>query len=134
MSTRQKCLHLYWVTTRDHDEDWFIVAANSRSAQRFHERYEGYNPGDAAAELVLQDIDLHLRKGETPPFHAQIEHLQAVGCVTLHTAPGQRAVLCEQRYFVEGSMEAIISIATDNAAEASGLGRPRGTTRPKRAD
>lgn len=134
MSTRRRCLHLYWVTTRDHDEDWFIVATNSRSARRFHEHYEGYNSGDATANLVLRNIDLQLREDEEPPIHVQTEHLKALGCVVVEITSRQRSVLCDQRYFVEGSMEALISIAEDNIAEVSGLGRPRGTARPERAD
>ena len=30
-------MKLYWVTTEDHDEDWFIVASSSDEAARCHE-------------------------------------------------------------------------------------------------
>ena len=43
---------LYWCETDDHDEDWFVVARNVAEAKRFHERAEGYDKGDARAELV----------------------------------------------------------------------------------
>ena len=44
---------LYWVTTADHSEDWFILAKSAGAAKRFHENYEGYNHGDAKARLIL---------------------------------------------------------------------------------
>ena len=48
-----KRMKLYWVTTEDHDEDWFVVESSSKKASRFHEKMEGYNPGDATAKKVL---------------------------------------------------------------------------------
>jgi hypothetical protein len=30
-------MRLYWVTTEDHDEDWFVVAPNEVEACMFHE-------------------------------------------------------------------------------------------------
>ena len=45
-------MKLYWVTTADHDEDWFVVAGSAKEAAQFHESEEGYNPGDAWAEVV----------------------------------------------------------------------------------
>lgn len=46
-------LKLYWVTTDDHDEDWFIVAKSRPEAERIHEGAEGYAPGDAHARYVV---------------------------------------------------------------------------------
>jgi hypothetical protein len=43
---------LYWCTTDDGDEDWFIIATSARQARRLHEDLEGYDVGDAEAELV----------------------------------------------------------------------------------
>jgi hypothetical protein len=45
---------LFWCTTPDHDEDWFIVATTARSASRQHEIDEGYGAGTASAELVCE--------------------------------------------------------------------------------
>ena len=42
-------MKLYWVTTEDHDEDWFIVASSPEEASKYHEDMEGYVPGDADA-------------------------------------------------------------------------------------
>jgi hypothetical protein len=44
--------HLYWVTTRDHDEDCFVVARSPQEASDFFEGYEGFNPGDSKARFV----------------------------------------------------------------------------------
>jgi hypothetical protein len=47
-------VNLYWVTTDDHDEDWFILARTGRTAESYHIQYEGYETGDARAELILR--------------------------------------------------------------------------------
>ena len=39
---RKKRFFLYWCTTEDADEDWFVVADSARAARRYHERAEGY--------------------------------------------------------------------------------------------
>ena len=44
---------LYWLTTEDHDEDWFVVASSAGEACKFHEDAEGYAIGDATAEEIL---------------------------------------------------------------------------------
>jgi uncharacterized protein DUF4258 len=44
---------LYWCTTADGDEDWFVVASSAREARRYHEDAEGFDRGEAAAERVL---------------------------------------------------------------------------------
>jgi hypothetical protein len=43
---------LFWVTTDDGDEDWFIIARSAKEAERLHEDLEGYDRGDACAEPV----------------------------------------------------------------------------------
>lgn len=50
---RPKRFALYWCTTADGDEDWFVVADSARSARRFHEAVEDYQPGDAHAERIM---------------------------------------------------------------------------------
>lgn len=44
---------LYWCTTPDGDEDWFVVARSAREARTFHEDAEGYSRGDAHAERIM---------------------------------------------------------------------------------
>lgn len=50
---RTQRFSLYWCTTPDGDEDWFVVAPSARAARVFHERAEGYDPGSATAERVV---------------------------------------------------------------------------------
>jgi hypothetical protein len=50
----KKPIHLDWVTTLDHDEDWFIFAPTSRSAASCHEDCEGYDSGDANPVRLLR--------------------------------------------------------------------------------
>ncbi|MBK7583816.1 MAG: hypothetical protein IPI67_26940 [Myxococcales bacterium] len=50
---RTKCYALYWCTTPDGDEDWFVVAPSARAARAFHEIAEGYDRGSATAERVV---------------------------------------------------------------------------------
>jgi len=47
-------MHLSWVTTEDHGEDWFIMAHTAKEAATFHEEREGYDIGDATAEKILE--------------------------------------------------------------------------------
>lgn len=55
---------LYWCTTPDGDEDWFVVAPTARAARAFHDLAEGYEAGTAMAERVVTlPPDLH--DGET---------------------------------------------------------------------
>jgi hypothetical protein len=44
---------LYWVTSDDHGEDWFVIAGSQEEAVRFHAQEEGYDPGDAIAEHIV---------------------------------------------------------------------------------
>ena len=61
---RAKRFALYWCTTADGDEDWFVVAHSPREAKRFHEDAEGYERGDADAERVaLLPPELHTDGG-----------------------------------------------------------------------
>ena len=48
---------LYWCSTQDGDEDWFVVAPNAWLARSFHEDAEGYDAGYANAEWVVDVPD-----------------------------------------------------------------------------
>lgn len=52
--TRPKRFALYWCTTPNGDEDWFVVADSAREARKFHEDEEGFNRGDADAERIMK--------------------------------------------------------------------------------
>jgi hypothetical protein len=43
---------IYWCTTPDGQEDWFVVAPSADAARRYHEEMEGYCEGTASAEPV----------------------------------------------------------------------------------
>lgn len=115
---------LYWVSTADHDEDWFIFAKSKRSAAKFHVEYEGYGPGEAAAEPILA------APGTAGPFprHAQIDDLAALGFEILKGGNHGRSVKYRDRTFVEGHLESLIAEIDDNNSEVAGEGRPRGTS------
>ncbi|MEO9233333.1 MAG: hypothetical protein ABI421_08375, partial [Polyangiaceae bacterium] len=49
---RSKRFSLYWCTTPDGDEDWFVVAESAAVARRFHEDAEGYDRGEAHVERI----------------------------------------------------------------------------------
>jgi hypothetical protein len=109
---------LYWVTTEDHDEDWFVVATCAKEAARFHEEAEGYLPGDAIAEAIM----------EIPPgVDAEIgwppdELLFALGARFL--GDGQsRVVEIDGRKFCEGLMDEAVLSLNDDIFEAMGQGR-----------
>ncbi len=47
-------LRLFWVTTEDHDEDWFVLAPDGESACRYFEDFEGYDREDAVEDFVAR--------------------------------------------------------------------------------
>ena len=118
-------MKLYWVTTEDHDEDWFVVAESSREAARFFEDFEGYDPGDAVAEAVL-DIpgDVRAEMGWPPD-----ELLEALGASAL-TSDGTRVVEIGGRRFAEGLLEETLRSLDDDLFEASGKDRINRTDKP----
>jgi len=92
MASKQATIKLYWCTTQDHDEDWFILAESARSAKRYHEYYEGYGAGDARARLIVRDVRLTKFTNGTPPCHAQLRELFALGFEDAGSVPNQRSV------------------------------------------
>lgn len=38
---------LFWVTTEDHAEDWFVVADSQLNAEMFFDNFEGYDSGES---------------------------------------------------------------------------------------
>lgn len=123
-------VNLYWVTTDDHDEDWFILASTGRTAESYHIQYEGYEPGGARAELIL-------RAATDPipgliPRHAQLEDLQVLGFEILNSDPNGRCVRRNGRTFLEGHLESMVTELRDDAQEALGQGRPSGTARRRK--
>ena len=117
-------MNLYWCETEDHDEDWFMVAPSARVARCMHEDSEGYDRGDATATLVLRIPQaLHAHTGY--PDH---ELLKAVGAVFI-SKEIPRIVRIGAGVYQEGGMDAVISRVEDDISEATGRGRPHGTTK-----
>ena len=71
MASKQQTIKLYWVTTADHDHDWFIFAESARQARAYREHYEGYDKGDANSRLIVSNVPLKEFMNGTPPCHAQ---------------------------------------------------------------
>jgi hypothetical protein len=94
-------LKLFWCATADHDEDWFVVARTSAQARRIHEREEGYDAGDATADLVCP-LPASLSGAEVGwPSEAV---LRACGVEVTADATGSRIVRHHGRVFVEGNV------------------------------
>jgi hypothetical protein len=120
-------MNLYWCTTFDHDEDWFVVAADADAATIFHEEEEGYAAGDAVAELVVA-VPAHLTPAETG--WPDDDLLRALGGQFVHTAL-PRAVRFGDRVYGEGLLEAQLLHLSDDELERHGAGRPNGTRRER---
>jgi hypothetical protein len=125
-------INLYWVTTDDNEEDWFIFARTRRAAASFHENYEGYDTYEASARTILSNVQVVKYVTGPPPCHAQIEDLQTLGFEIIDSPAFERAVRFRGELFVEGCMEALVREFADNQFEAAGKGRPNGTKQTAR--
>ena len=118
-------MNLYWATTEDHHEDWFIIAESEEAAARFHEEYEGYNTGDAVADFVLtipvNKMGPNLEKGW--PTN---ELLEACGGKFL-SDEDTRVVKFGLKTYCEGQLEGLVRQFDDEIFEARGQGRPNQT-------
>ncbi len=115
-------MNLYWVTTEDHAEDWFITANNAEKAAAFHEEQEGYDPGDATAEMILK-IPEKIIKGVGWPSD---DELRSCGAIILVDGP-VRIIKIGNRKFCEGLMESTIRTLDDDIFVELGEGRPNET-------
>jgi len=111
-------MKLFWVTTEDHDEDWFVVASSAEEASEFHENVEGYDPGDATAEEILS-IPENIPAETGWPSD---ELLLAVGAKFIVENPS-RVVEINGRKFSEGLLESFLNEIEDNAFEQLGYER-----------
>ena len=114
---------LYWVTTDDQYEDWFVLAPSPEEATQYFENYEGYNLGDAEAEEILEiSDDLQVEKG-----WPSRELLEKLGFNYYLSDDHTRVVEFCGRRFVEGAMEAIINEIQDDLFEEDRGERPNKT-------
>ncbi len=99
-------MKLFWVSTADHDEDWFMFAETDAKASLLHEEHEGYNPGDASARLVCyvpDDINVFAGWPET-------EDLLNLGAVFLRTETPRKVELGNCVY-TEGDLGSLIEMS-----------------------
>ena len=118
-------MKLFWVTTEDHDEDWFVVASKAEEACKFHEDAEGYAIGDATAEEILS-IPENIT---AEPGWPSDELLLAVGAKFIMKKPS-RVVEINGRKFSEGLLESFLNEIEDNAFELRGQERFNKTPKP----
>jgi len=76
-TTRRKIPKIYWVETPDHDEDWFVLAYDKRSAESFFVCSEGYDTGYATAKLCGRVPEEAL--DDPLPCYGQKNHIIAAG-------------------------------------------------------
>jgi hypothetical protein len=127
-------MHLYWVTTDDHCEDWFIIASSEAEAANWFEQNEGYDKGDATAQRILDipaSIQLETMDDEYAdgwPGWPSEDILITLGATFIsHDSP--RVVEISGRRFCEGLLEEIIRGFDDDKFESLGQGRPNGTNK-----
>jgi hypothetical protein len=102
-NSHSDALKLYWVTTEDHCEDWFVVAHSPTAAASFHETAEGYERGEASAEEILPiPNDFHPVEGWPSD-----ELIRNLGGVFVHEEP-PRIVEINSKKYCEGMLEAVI--------------------------
>ena len=108
---------LYWCETEDHDEDWFIIARSAREATEYHEDMEGYDRGEAKAELVCVMPSSLQGDSQHGARYPSIETLRACGGEILPYVPndghdelrenlgsGGRVVRIKGRVYGEGDI------------------------------
>ena len=95
-------MNLYWVTTEDHHEDWFVLAKTPQTAQVFFEEYEGYDDDMAKAMLVCP-VDI----AEVAADWANHALLESLGAEIQELESGRVVHLLGNTY-AEGMLEGII--------------------------
>lgn len=117
-------MKLYWVTTADHHEDWFIVASSKQKAEKFHEENEGYEYGHANAQKVINITDNMITETSYPS-----EELLLSTGANFISKDEPRIVVIDGRRFVEGMLNAHIRELDDNLFEQLGKERLNQTIR-----
>ena len=110
MASNKQTIKLFWVTTADHDDDWFIFAESARQARAYHEHYESYDKGDANSRLIVSNVTLKEFMNGTPPCNAQFQDLFQIGSQDAGTIPNRRGVKFSGEIFRGGILEAIIEL------------------------
>lgn len=119
VSTKQT-IKLYWVTTADHTEDWFIFSGSALQAEAYHEHYEGYGKGDAHSRLIVSNVTLQEFMNGTPPCHAQFQDLFQIGLKSAGAIRNRRRAGLNGEIFRDGIVEAIIELGRPQLALENG--------------
>jgi hypothetical protein len=143
MKSTRPCVKLYWVSSEDHNTDWFIFATSARQAHAFHECSAGLRGpyGDHAnSRLIVSNVTLKGFMNGTPPCHARFEDLYQIG-LEAGTNPGRRKGRFNGEIFRNGILEAIIALGRQRQALESGCAQvertssatvqPKGETGPQ---
>ncbi len=113
-------MKLYWCTTHHHEEDWFVVAPSAALAAIYHEDVEGYDRGEARAELVCAVPRSHWPQESSWPDD---ELLLACGAeIVCGDTP--RVVRIGDRTYAEGMLEAEIRRLSERVGPLSPLDLP----------
>ena len=131
--TIKQTTKLYWVTTRDHAEDWFIFAGSDLQARVYHEHYEGHSKGDARARLIVANVTLKEFMNGTPPCHARFEDLYQIG-IEAGTIRGRRKGRFNGEIFRNGILEAIIELGRLRQVLENGCVQVEASSRTMRPD
>jgi len=121
-------LKLYWCTTADAGEDWFIVAHTASQAALEHAHAEGYGDDDASAEFITTLPDDIQQGGDDLLGWPDHDVLRSCGGVFLREET-PRVVELAGRTFSEGMLEHEIRKVDDDQFEAVNQGRPNRTSR-----
>lgn len=97
-------MNLYWVTTEDHHEDWFVLAKTPQTAQVFFAGYEGYDDDMAHATLVCA-VDT----AEADADWANHDLLENLGAKIQELDSGRVVHLLGETY-AEGMLDGIIRL------------------------
>ena len=127
MTSTKLQIKLYWVTTRDHAQDWFIFAGSDLQARSYHEHYEGYGKGDARSRLIVSHVTLKEFMNGTPPCHARFEDLHQIG-LEVGANPGRPKGRLNGEIFREGILEAIIELGRQQRVLDNGCARLKTTS------
>jgi len=111
-----KHIRLYWVTTDDHDQDWFVFAGSARQARAYQEGYEGYGTGEARTRLIVTDVPLNKFSNGEPPCPAQLRELFALGFEDAGSVPNQRSVRFQGKTYTEGLQESMAVTLRENGS------------------
>jgi Meiotically up-regulated gene 113 len=96
-------MNLYWATTPNGFENWFVIAKSEKTAARFHELAEGFNRHEAKAKFVCEIAEGLIKKYKLVkakwPCHELIEDLGG----KFDTEDNPRVVNLNGTVYVEGT-------------------------------